>query len=80
MAERKVCMVQKDSHKAKNDSVTIRMDITVDLPAEVADEVERLGLYQFEQCRYDEERRRLTVSATTTFYKNGGAFHEKKAV
>ena len=32
------------------------------------------------QCRYDEERRRLTVSATTTFYKNGGAFHEKKAV
>ena len=80
MAERKVCMVQKDSHKAKNDSVTIRMDITVDLPAEVADEVERLGLYQFEQCRYDEERRRLTVSATTTFYKNGGAFYEKKAV
>ena len=80
MAERKVCMVQKDSHKAKNESVTIRMDITVDLPAEVADEVERLGLYQFEQCRYDEERRRLTVSAATTFYKNGGAFHEKKAV
>ena len=73
-------MVQKDSHKEKNDSVTIRMDITVDLPAEVADEVERLGLYQFEQCRYDEERRRLTVSATTTFYKNGGTFHEKKAV
>ena len=80
MVERKVRMVQKDSHKAKNDSVTIRMDITVDLPAEMADEVERLGLYQFEQCRYDEGRRRLTVSATTTFYKNGGAFYEKKAV
>ena len=38
-------MVQKTSHGAKDDSVRIRMDITVDLPAEVANEVERLGLY-----------------------------------
>ena len=36
-------MVQKTSHGAKDDSVRIRMDITVDLPAEVANEVERLG-------------------------------------
>ena len=42
-------MVQKTSHGAKDDSVRIRMDITVDLPAEVANEVERLGLYEVER-------------------------------
>ena len=46
------------------------MDITVDLPAEVANEVERLGLYEFERCSYDESTRRLTSSVTTTLYRN----------
>ena len=50
-------MVQKISHGAKDDSVRIRMDITVDLPAEVANEVERLGLYEFERCSYNESTR-----------------------
>ena len=63
-------MVQKTSHGAKDDSVRIRMDITVDLPAEVANEVERLGLYEFERCSYDESTRRLTASVTTTLYRN----------
>ena len=58
-------MVQKISHGAKDDSVRIRMDITVDLPAEVANEVERLGLYEFERCSYDESTRRLTASLPT---------------
>ncbi len=63
-------MVQRISHGAKDDSVKIRMDITVDLPAEVANEVERLGLYEFEQCSYDEDSRRLTASVTTTLYRS----------
>ena len=58
-------MVQKTSHGAKDDSVRIRMDITVDL-----NEVERLGLYEFERCSYNESTRRLTASVTTTLYRN----------
>ena len=65
----RVSMVQKIGHRAKDDSVKIRMDITVDLPAEVANEVERLGLYEFERCSYDEETRRMTASVTTTLYR-----------
>ena len=63
-------MIQKISHGARDDSVKIRMDITVDLPDEVANEVERLGLYEFEKCSYDGSRRRLTASVTTTLYRN----------
>ena len=33
-------------------------------------EVERLGLYEFERCSYDESTRRLTASVTTTLYRN----------
>ena len=63
-------MIQKICHRAKDDSVKIRMDITVDLPAEVANEVERLGLYEFEKCLYDDSTRRLTASVTTTLYRD----------
>lgn len=63
-------MVQKFGHRTEDDSVKIRMDITVDLPAEVANEVERLGLYEFEKCSYDDASRRLTASVTTTLYRN----------
>ena len=34
------------------------------------DEVERLGLYEFERCSYDESTRRLTASVATTLYRN----------
>lgn len=63
-------MVQKFGHRTEDDSVKIRMDITVDLPAEVANEVERLGIYEFEKCSYDDASRRLTASVTTTLYRN----------
>ena len=55
---------------AEDDSVSIRMEITFDLPAEMAEKVELLGLYEFEQCSYDEAHRRLTASVTTTLYRN----------
>lgn len=46
------------------------MDITVDLPAEMADQLERLGIYEFEACSFDDATRRLTASVTTTLYRN----------
>ena len=47
------------------------MDITVDLPAELAELAEQMGIYQFDQCVYDEQTRRMTASATTVFYRKG---------
>jgi hypothetical protein len=64
-------MVQKFGRRDKDDSVKIRMDITVDLPAEMADEVEKLGIYEFERCTYDEGSRRMTASVTTALYRKG---------
>lgn len=64
-------MVYEFGRKAKDDSVKIRMDITIDLPAELADQVERLGIYEFERCEYNEETRCMTASVTTTLYRKG---------
>ena len=47
------------------------MDITVDLPAEVADQAERLGIYEFELCVFNPDTCRMTASVTTTFYRKG---------
>ena len=47
------------------------MNITVDLPAEVAKQAEELGIYEFERCVYDPDTRRMTASITTTFYRKG---------
>ncbi len=47
------------------------MDITVDLPAEVAKQAEELGIYEFERCVYDPDTRRMTASVTTIFYRKG---------
>ena len=47
------------------------MDITVDLPAEIAKQAEQLGICEFEQCIYDPDTRRMTASVTTTFYRKG---------
>jgi len=47
------------------------MDIAVDLPMEMAEQVERLGIYEFEQCTYDETTRQMTASVTTTLYRKG---------
>ena len=64
-------MVQKLGPKAEEDSVRIHMEITVDLPAEMADQLERLGIPEFEACTFDESKRRMTASVTTTLYRKG---------
>ena len=47
------------------------MDIVIDLPAEVAEQAEQLGIYEFERCIYDPDTCRMTASVTTTFYRKG---------
>lgn len=64
-------MVQKYRSDPKKDAVTVRMDITVGLPAEMAEKVERLGIDEFERCVYDAESRQMMITATTTFYGEG---------
>lgn len=57
-------MIQNFQTDPKEDSVTIRMDITVELPKEMANEVERLGIYEFDRCTFDGATRRMTLTAT----------------
>ena len=64
-------MVQEFKFPRKDDEIRVQMDITVDLPAEVAEQAERLGIYEFERCIYDPDTRRMTASVTTTFYRKG---------
>jgi len=47
------------------------VDGTVDLPAEVAEQAERLGIYEFERCVFNPDTCRMTASVTTTFYRKG---------
>lgn len=47
------------------------MDIMIDLPAEVAEQAERMGISEFDRCVYDESTRRMTASVTTIFYRKG---------
>ena len=49
----------------------MRMDLTFDVPAELAEQIELWGIYQFERCVYEEERRQLCLSACTTLYRKG---------
>ena len=64
-------MIQQFDRRKKDDSVRIRMDITVDLPVEMANELERLGIYEFEQCTFDEDSRRMKARVTTKMYRKG---------
>ena len=64
-------MVQKFKSKRKDDEVRIKMDITVDLPAELAEQAEQMGIYEFDRFVYDEDTRRMTASVTTVFYRKG---------
>lgn len=64
-------MVQKPNRKPKYDAIKMHMDLTFDVPAELAEQIELWGIYQFERCVYEEERRQLSLSACTTLYRKG---------
>lgn len=69
--EGSIRLIQQFMPKRKDDEIGVKMDITVDLPAEVAKQAEELGIYEFERCVYDPDTRRMTASITTTFYRKG---------
>lgn len=64
-------MVQKPNRKSKYDAIKMRMDLTFDVPAELAEQIELWGICQFERCVYEEECRQLCLSACTTLYRKG---------
>ena len=64
-------MIQEFKFPRKDDEIRVKMDIAIDLPAEVAEQAEQLGIYEFERCIYDPDTRRMTASVTTTFYRKG---------
>ena len=64
-------MVQKTNRNPKYDAIKMRMDLTFDVPAELAEQIELWGIYQFERCVYEQERRQLCLSACTTLYRKG---------
>ena len=57
--------------QSKEDAVRIRMELTIDLPKEVADEAERMGICDFDKCSFDSDRRCLVLDYSTTFYRKG---------
>ena len=64
-------MIDTDSvlKKSRGDVVNIRMDITIDLPKEVADELEMLGIGEFDGCTFDPSRRQMKAIYSTAYRK-----------
>lgn len=56
------------------DDLTLRicLDMTFDVPNEIAEQLELWGLNTFQNCEYDQDCRQLKVSAETTLYRKGG--------
>lgn len=54
-----------------DDEIKVQLELTFDVPKKIAEQVELWGLYQFEACSYDEKRRRMVMTATSTFYRKG---------
>ena len=64
-------MVQKFSGRPKADAIKVNLNLTLDVPAEFAEQIELLGIYQLDKCLYDQERKQISLSACTTFYRKG---------
>ena len=64
-------MVQKFSGRPKADAIKVNMNLILDVPAEFAEQIELLGIYQFDKCIYGQERKQISLSACTTFYRKG---------
>ena len=61
-------------HAGGNDAdneIKIQMELTFDMPVKIAEQVEMWGLYEFDKCVYDQDRRMLRVTAKSTFYRKG---------
>ena len=49
----------------------IRLDLTLDVPHEIAEQLELLGLQDFEACQYDAEYQRIKMSTSTVLFREG---------
>lgn len=47
------------------------MDMTFDLPAEMAEQLELWGIDRFDSCEFDRDRCHLKMSANTKLYGKG---------
>jgi len=47
------------------------MDLTFDVPSNIAEQLALWGIYSFDDCQYDAERKVLRLSASTTLYEEG---------
>lgn len=54
-----------------DDEIKVQMELTVDMPVRIAEQVEMWGLYEFDKCVYDQERRQIKFTASSTFYRKG---------
>lgn len=60
-------MVQKPNRKPKYDAIKMRMDLTFDVPAELAEQIDCGGSINLIAAVYEEERRQLCLSAAPLF-------------
>lgn len=60
---------KKSAKKAENDEVRIQLDLSFDLPGKIAEQLEELGITDFEGCSYDPTRRCLKASVGTVLYR-----------
>ena len=57
--------------KGAEKTIKMRMDLAFDVPAKIAEQIEMWGIYHFEHCVYNEERRQFTISACAELYQKG---------
>ncbi len=62
---------EKSAGMTDDSALRIRMDMTFDIPAEMANQMELWGLNAFEECHYDEEHRQMKASVSTALYRKG---------
>ena len=59
------------SRKPDDSALCISLNMTFDVPAEIAEQLELWGLNTFQKSEYDQDYRQLKVSAQTTLYRKG---------
>ncbi|WP_317380708.1 hypothetical protein [uncultured Intestinimonas sp.] len=63
--------LQSGSQKNDTGKINLRMDLTFDVPSNIAEQLALWGICSFDDCQYDAERKVLWLSASTTLYEEG---------
>lgn len=59
----------RTAQNANTEEFHITLNMTFDLPGEVAEQLELWGINEFDTCTVAPDRRRLEMSARTTLYR-----------